>query len=107
MHLPFAHALEIISDSQNVRVRRVTHGIFITVEQSGKIGKFSILVLFMTLLSGLGMITVATVVCDNIATYIDNRKDTFVMMKYAFESYNQQQENAAPKESENGKEKVD
>jgi hypothetical protein len=80
-------------------VRKVTHGIFVIVEQSGKIGKFSLIVLLMTLLSGLGMITVATVVCDNIATYFDARKDTFITMKYSFDSYQ-------PAKDEGEKEKI-
>jgi hypothetical protein len=84
-------------------VRKVTHGILITVEQSGRIGKFSLVVLFLTLLSGLGMITVATVVCDNIATYLDNRKDNFITMKYTFEQYQPPTDN---KENGNSKEKT-
>lgn len=47
----------------------------------------SLVVFLMTFVSGLGMIAVATVVCDNIATYLDGRKDSFINMKYTFESY--------------------
>ena len=52
----------------------------------------------MTFVSGLGMIAVATAVCDNIATYLDERKENFINMKYTFESYQKNDKNPELKE---------
>jgi len=67
---------------QGTRVRRVLHGMVITVKQSGKIGRFSVSALIIQILSGLGLLAIATSVVDTLATYILPQSEAFSNRKY-------------------------
>jgi len=63
-----AHMLEEVEkEGTELRIERIRRGVYIQVEQGGKIGRFSLQVFVVNLCSGLGMATLVAVVLDFLA----------------------------------------
>lgn len=58
------------------------HGIHFIFLQTGRLGKFDFQTLLLSFVSGIGLITVSTVVVDFIATKILKAKDVVTELKY-------------------------
>eukprot|EP00445_Apocalathium_hangoei_P025125 CAMPEP_0203920138 /NCGR_PEP_ID=MMETSP0359-20131031/60475_1 /ASSEMBLY_ACC=CAM_ASM_000338 /TAXON_ID=268821 /ORGANISM="Scrippsiella Hangoei, Strain SHTV-5" /LENGTH=501 /DNA_ID=CAMNT_0050847577 /DNA_START=52 /DNA_END=1557 /DNA_ORIENTATION=+ len=71
-----------ITNYPNQRVVQSIHGIKIHIIQSGKIGKFSLLRLMITIAAGLTMMAVANFVVDSVALYLLPERDHFSRLKY-------------------------
>jgi len=71
-------------ESFNTRVSRNRHGIRIIVLQVGTIGGFDFQTLLLTLVSGMGLLAVATVVVDVLAVYILPQRNIYDKYKYTY-----------------------
>eukprot|EP01130_Rhizamoeba_saxonica_P014941 TRINITY_DN660_c0_g2_i3.p1 TRINITY_DN660_c0_g2~~TRINITY_DN660_c0_g2_i3.p1 ORF type:complete len:341 (-),score=56.56 TRINITY_DN660_c0_g2_i3:41-1063(-) len=72
----------IFTKNLNNRLIWNRHGVRLIVLQVGNIGKFDFQVMLITFVSGLGLLAVATLVVDTLATKILPKKDVYGSYKY-------------------------
>ncbi|XP_054718190.1 LOW QUALITY PROTEIN: P2X purinoceptor 4-like [Uloborus diversus] len=68
------------TDSQRTLYK--AYGIKFIIMAQGRGGKFNVVPLFLNIGSGLGLLAVATILCDIIVLYIVKKRDVYKSMKY-------------------------
>merc|ERR1712228_408179 len=76
--------IESVYLNSTIRMIRDRHGVYISFEQGGKIGKFNFQTSLITLVTSLGLLGLSTLIVDLLMLYCCKHKTNYFKDKYAF-----------------------
>eukprot|EP00929_Paragymnodinium_shiwhaense_P044584 TRINITY_DN22851_c0_g5_i1.p1 TRINITY_DN22851_c0_g5~~TRINITY_DN22851_c0_g5_i1.p1 ORF type:complete len:522 (-),score=87.82 TRINITY_DN22851_c0_g5_i1:41-1606(-) len=73
---------EVVKEDEEGRILQIKYGVFVMVQQTGRIGTFDIVSLLITLAAGTTLMAMSNVATDMLALYLLPKKGLYTELKY-------------------------